>query len=144
MTASSWNWTGAGWNRFPARRHPEARPGGRDFERLFRLAISGDLFREAEPAASKVLEQGTALPTTHALAHLVKIVALPIAGLRHRYAACARPSPTALAGTARDRKPEPHLPRAKSSEFAKPITIDWSRAPFQVGARLSSRSGAAV
>ena len=45
------------------------------YERLFRLAIAGDLFRVAEPAASKVLEQGTGSPTTHALAHLVKIVA---------------------------------------------------------------------
>ena len=46
------------------------------YERLFRLAIAGDLFRDAQAAAEKVLEQGTPSPTTHALAHLVKIVAL--------------------------------------------------------------------
>ncbi len=46
------------------------------YERLFRLAISGDLFRDAEGPAGKVLEQGTPSPTTHALAHLVKVVAL--------------------------------------------------------------------
>ncbi len=46
------------------------------YDRLFRLAIAADLFREAEGAARKVLEQGTPSPTTHALAHLVKIVAL--------------------------------------------------------------------
>jgi peroxiredoxin len=46
------------------------------YERLFRLAIGGNLFRDAERAASKVIEQGTPSPTTLALAHLVKIVAL--------------------------------------------------------------------
>jgi len=45
------------------------------YERLFRLAIAGDLFRDAEPAAAKVLEQGTPSPVTNALAHLVKIIA---------------------------------------------------------------------
>ena len=45
------------------------------YERLFRLAIAGDLFRDAEAAAGKVLEQGTPSPTTNALAHLVKIIA---------------------------------------------------------------------
>ena len=45
------------------------------YERLFRLAIAGDLFREAEAAAVKVVEQGTPSPTTDALAHLVKIIA---------------------------------------------------------------------
>ena len=46
------------------------------YERLFRLAIAGNLFRDAEGAAGKVIEQGTPAPTTLALAHLVKIVAL--------------------------------------------------------------------
>jgi thiol-disulfide isomerase/thioredoxin len=46
------------------------------YERLFRLAITADLFRDAEGAAAKVLEKGTPLPATLALAHLVKIVAL--------------------------------------------------------------------
>jgi thiol-disulfide isomerase/thioredoxin len=46
------------------------------YERLFRLAITADLFRDAESAAAKVLEQGTPSPATLALAHLVKIVAL--------------------------------------------------------------------
>ena len=46
------------------------------YERLFRLAIAGDLFRDAEAAAGKVLEQGTPSPVTNAMAHLVKIVAL--------------------------------------------------------------------
>ena len=45
------------------------------YERLFRLAITADLFRDAEKAAAKVLEQGTPSPATLALAHLVKIVA---------------------------------------------------------------------
>ena len=45
------------------------------YERLFRLAIAGDLFRDAESAAVKVVEQGTPSPTTDALAHLVKIIA---------------------------------------------------------------------
>jgi thiol-disulfide isomerase/thioredoxin len=45
------------------------------YERLFRLAIAGDLFRDAEAAAAKVLEQGSPSPTTHALAHMVKIIA---------------------------------------------------------------------
>jgi thiol-disulfide isomerase/thioredoxin len=46
------------------------------YERLFRLAIAGDLFRDAEAAAAKVLDQGSPSATTHALAHMVKIVAL--------------------------------------------------------------------
>ena len=45
------------------------------YERLFRLAIAGDLFRDAEAAAAKVVEQGTPSTTTDALAHLVKIIA---------------------------------------------------------------------
>jgi thiol-disulfide isomerase/thioredoxin len=45
------------------------------YERLFRLAIADDLFRDAEAAAGKVVEQGTPSPTTDALAHLVKIIA---------------------------------------------------------------------
>jgi thiol-disulfide isomerase/thioredoxin len=45
------------------------------YERLFRLAIAADLFRDAENAAGKVLEKGTPSPATLALAHLVKIVA---------------------------------------------------------------------
>ena len=45
------------------------------FERLFRLAIADDLFRDAEAAAGKVVELGTPSPTTNALAHLVKIIA---------------------------------------------------------------------
>jgi thiol-disulfide isomerase/thioredoxin len=45
------------------------------FERLFRLAIADDLFRDAEPAAAAVLKQGTTSVTTNSLAHLVKIIA---------------------------------------------------------------------
>jgi thiol-disulfide isomerase/thioredoxin len=45
------------------------------YERLFRLAIAGDLFRDAEAAAVTVLAQGTPSPTTNGLAHLVKIIA---------------------------------------------------------------------
>jgi thiol-disulfide isomerase/thioredoxin len=45
-------------------------------EQLLRLAIDGNLFREAEPAAKAVLERGTPSATTAALARLVKIIAL--------------------------------------------------------------------
>ena len=45
------------------------------YERLFRLAITGDLFKDAEAAASKVIEQGTPSHATNALAYLVKIIA---------------------------------------------------------------------
>jgi thiol-disulfide isomerase/thioredoxin len=44
-------------------------------ERLFRLAIADDLFRDAEAAAGKVIEAGTPSATTNALAHMVKIIA---------------------------------------------------------------------
>jgi thiol-disulfide isomerase/thioredoxin len=44
-------------------------------ERLFRLAIADDMFRDAETAAGKVIELGTPSPTTNALAHMVKIIA---------------------------------------------------------------------
>ena len=45
------------------------------YERLLRLAIADDLFRDAESAAGDVIQQGTPSPTTNALAHLVKIIA---------------------------------------------------------------------
>jgi peroxiredoxin len=44
------------------------------YERLFRQAIADDLFVSAEPAANKVLEQGTPSVATNALAHFVKII----------------------------------------------------------------------
>src|SRR5271157_5451732 len=59
--------------RLAARQQPAL--AAATYERLFRLAIAGDLFREAEAAAVKVVEQGTPSPTTDALAHLVKIIA---------------------------------------------------------------------
>ncbi len=45
------------------------------YEQLFRLAIAGNLFRDAEPAAKTLLERGSPSRTSTALAHLVKIVA---------------------------------------------------------------------
>ena len=45
------------------------------YERLFRLAIADDLFRDAESPAASVLEHGTPSAATNALAHLVKIIA---------------------------------------------------------------------
>ncbi len=59
--------------RLAARQQPAL--AAATYERLFRLAIAGDLFRDAEAAAVKVVEQGTPAPTTDALAHLVKIIA---------------------------------------------------------------------
>jgi len=59
--------------RLAARQQPAQ--AAATYERLFRLAIAGDLFRDAEAAAVKVVEQGTPAPTTDALAHLVKIIA---------------------------------------------------------------------
>src|SRR5208337_4915277 len=59
--------------RLAARQQPAL--AAATYERLFRLAIAGDLFREAEAAAVKVVEQGSPSPTTDALAHLVKIIA---------------------------------------------------------------------
>lgn len=46
------------------------------YEQLFRLAVAGNLFRDAEPAATTVLTTGSPSVTTMALAHLVKIIAL--------------------------------------------------------------------
>jgi thiol-disulfide isomerase/thioredoxin len=57
-----------------AARQPAAEAAA-TYERLFRLAIAGDLFRDAEAAAVKVVGEGTPSPTTDALAHLVKIIA---------------------------------------------------------------------
>jgi thiol-disulfide isomerase/thioredoxin len=45
------------------------------YERLFRLAITGDLFKDAEAAAGKVIEQGTPSHATNGLAFLVKLIA---------------------------------------------------------------------
>jgi thiol-disulfide isomerase/thioredoxin len=59
--------------RLAASQNPAA--AAATYERLFRLAIADDLFRDAESAAATVVEQGTPSATTIALAHLVKIIA---------------------------------------------------------------------
>jgi peroxiredoxin len=45
------------------------------YEHLFRIAVAGNLFREAEPAAAAVVRDGSPSPAATALAYLVKIVA---------------------------------------------------------------------
>ncbi len=45
------------------------------YEKLFRLAISANLFRHAEPAAKTVVSSGSPSPVAKGLAHLVKIIA---------------------------------------------------------------------
>ena len=45
------------------------------YEQLFRLAIAGNQFREAEAAAAGVLKNGSPSPTATALAYLVKVIA---------------------------------------------------------------------
>ena len=45
------------------------------YERLFRLAIAGNLFRDGEGAAKTLLGRGSPSRTAMALAHMVKIVA---------------------------------------------------------------------
>jgi len=45
------------------------------YEHLFRLAIAGDLFQEAEPAADAVIGESETSPTCQVLARLVKLVA---------------------------------------------------------------------
>jgi peroxiredoxin len=59
--------------RLAARQNPGE--AAATYERLFRLAIADDLFRDAESAAVNVVEQGTPSAATDALAHLVKIIA---------------------------------------------------------------------
>jgi peroxiredoxin len=59
--------------RLAARQNPGE--AAATYERLFRLAIADDLFREAESAAASVVEQGTPSVSTNALAKLVKIIA---------------------------------------------------------------------
>jgi peroxiredoxin len=59
--------------RLAARQNPGE--AATTYERLFRLAIVDDLFRDAESAASSVVERGSSSATTNALAHLVKIIA---------------------------------------------------------------------
>jgi thiol-disulfide isomerase/thioredoxin len=45
------------------------------YERLFRLAIAGNLFVDAEAAANNVIKHGTPSRSTNALAHFIKIIA---------------------------------------------------------------------
>jgi thiol-disulfide isomerase/thioredoxin len=45
------------------------------YEQIFRLAIANNLFVDAEPAADAVIKAGSPSPTTHALAHMVKLIA---------------------------------------------------------------------
>jgi peroxiredoxin len=44
------------------------------YEQLFRLAISNNLFREAEPTAQQVVKSGTASPIVSFLAHTIDII----------------------------------------------------------------------
>ena len=48
---------------------------GATYEHLFRLAIGGDLFRDAEEPAKTLLKSGNPSRTATALAHLTKIIA---------------------------------------------------------------------
>jgi thiol-disulfide isomerase/thioredoxin len=59
--------------RLAARQDPAA--AAATYELLFRLAIAGDLFREAEPAAQAALSRGSPSVVATGLAHLVKIIA---------------------------------------------------------------------
>jgi thiol-disulfide isomerase/thioredoxin len=59
--------------RLAARQEPAE--AAATYERLFRLAIACNLFRDAEAAANNVLKHGTSSPPTNALAHLIKIIA---------------------------------------------------------------------
>jgi len=72
------------------------------YERLFRLAVAGSLFRDAEAAAVNVLKQGTPSPTTNALAHLVKILAETDRGAYEQSLQSLR---LAVSEGAQDRKP---------------------------------------
>ena len=45
------------------------------YEKLFRLAVDANLFRDAEPAAKAVVSQGSPSLVTAGLAHFVKIIA---------------------------------------------------------------------
>jgi thiol-disulfide isomerase/thioredoxin len=59
--------------RLAARQNPTA--AAATYEQLFRLAIAGSLFRDAEPIAEAVVNKGSASTTTVALAYLVKVLA---------------------------------------------------------------------
>jgi thiol-disulfide isomerase/thioredoxin len=59
--------------RLAARQNPA--DASATYEHLFRLAIAGNLFREADAAAKTVLNGGRSSLTATALAHLVKLIA---------------------------------------------------------------------
>jgi len=59
--------------RLAARQNPA--DAAATYEQLFRLAIAGDLFRDAEPAAKTVVSNGSPSLMATGLAHLVKIIA---------------------------------------------------------------------
>ena len=104
------------------------------YERLFRLAIADDLFRDAEPAAAKVVEQGTPSATTNALAHLVKIIAEADRGAFEQSLQSLRQAVSREYGrTAGDRQLGQPWPPARSSESARPTISAWSK-------QISSRS----
>jgi thiol-disulfide isomerase/thioredoxin len=59
--------------RLAARQAPA--PAAATYEQLFRLAVAGNQFREAEAAAAAVVKGGSQSPATTALAYLVKVIA---------------------------------------------------------------------
>ena len=104
------------------------------YERLFRLAIADDLFRDAEAAAGKrgrARDPFAPRPTLWPI--WSRSSPRPTAGpLNSRCKACARPSPKAWPNDRRLRLGLP-LPPARSSESARPTISAWSK-------RISSRS----
>jgi thiol-disulfide isomerase/thioredoxin len=77
------------------------------YEQLFRLAIAGNLFRDAETAADTVVKDGSPSPTTLALAHLVRIIARADRGAYEDSLDCLR---QALA--LRGKEGQPDAPRS--------------------------------
>jgi thiol-disulfide isomerase/thioredoxin len=59
--------------RLAGRQEPAA--AAATYEQIFRLAMAGNLFRDAEPAAAAVVKGGSPSPAVVSLAYLVKIVA---------------------------------------------------------------------
>ena len=59
--------------RLAARQNPS--DAAVTYEQLFRLAIAGNLFRDAEPAAKTLLSTGSPSRMATGLAHVVKIIA---------------------------------------------------------------------
>jgi thiol-disulfide isomerase/thioredoxin len=97
--------------RLAARQNPAE--AAATYEQLFRLAIGSNLFRDAEPAALKVVSAGSPAEMTRALAHVVKVIAEADRGAYEQSLASLQAAMSTGENAPRDQAPKAQLSTAE-------------------------------